>query len=99
MQTGQNQPFALFILSMEGTQTLNEIIGTFCELRKAPLQIVIAPNLGLADISRQAELLGMDWMVYSFEPVADVSPVFHERLVICDVSPLWETLQLRFPAG
>ena len=98
MKTGQNQPLALYILSMEGTQTLNEIIGTFCELRKAPLQIVIAPHLGLADIARQAALLDIEWMVYSFEPVPGIPPVYRDRVMICDVSPLWETLQLRFPA-
>jgi hypothetical protein len=97
MNTGQNQPFALYILSMEGSQTLNEIIATFCELRQAPLQIVIAQYLSLVEIAAQAERLGLEWMAYSSEPLADIPAPYRDRVAVGDVSPVWDTLQLRFP--
>jgi hypothetical protein len=61
------------------------------------LQIIIAYHLGLADIARQSERMGIEWMIYSFEPIADIPPAYRDRVVICDVSAVWETLQLRFP--
>lgn len=30
-------------------------------------------------------------------PLPDIAPVYRDRVVIGEVSPLWETLQLRFP--